>query len=164
MARLVLVHGAFSGAWMWEPVEAALRDAGHDVEAIDLPGSGEDRTPVAAVTLDAYAERICHALEQRPQPAVLVGHSMGGVAISEAAGRCPGRIARLVYVAAFLPAEGQSLLALTQLPEGADDQIQANLVVEGDPPVASLSDEAARDARTCSAPAIARSRRYCSGA
>ena len=42
-----------------------------------------------------------------------------------------------------MPANGQSLLDLTRLPEGADDLIQASIVVEGDPPVATLADEAA---------------------
>jgi pimeloyl-ACP methyl ester carboxylesterase len=115
-----------------------LRTAGHAVEAIDLPGSGADTTPVEEVTLDAYAERICAALAEQPEPAVLVGHSMGGMAITQASGRCPERISRLVYVAAFLPRDGVSLLELTQLPEGDGDQVQANIVVEGEPPVATL--------------------------
>jgi pimeloyl-ACP methyl ester carboxylesterase len=71
---------------------------------------------------------------------------MGGIVITQTAARCPERIALLVYVCAFLPADGQSLLDLTQLPEGADDQIQANLVVEGDPPVARLYPEATKQA------------------
>src|SRR5438045_3086482 len=57
MARLVLVHGAFGGAWVWAPVLDALRAAGHTPEPIDLPGAGEDQTPVAEVTLDAYGVR-----------------------------------------------------------------------------------------------------------
>lgn len=146
MARFVLVHGAFSGAWCWEPVAEELRSRGHTAVAIDLPGSGEDQTPVEEVTLDAYAKRICSALGETDERAVLVGHSMGGVAITQAAGHCPGRIALLVYVAAFMPREGQSLMDLTQLPEGEGDQVQANLVVEGDPPVATLPERARRDA------------------
>jgi hypothetical protein len=51
-----------------------------------------------------------------------------------------------VYLAAFLPADGQSLLDLTRLPEGAGDQVQANLVVDGDPPVATMPPAAARTA------------------
>jgi alpha-beta hydrolase superfamily lysophospholipase len=47
MARFVLVHGAHGGAWCWEPVVGPLADAGHTVEAFDLPGSGDDRTPAA---------------------------------------------------------------------------------------------------------------------
>ena len=77
---------------------------------------------------------------------MLVPNSMGGMVATQAAARCPERVASIVYVAAFLPQDGDSLLALTQLPEGADDQIQANLVVEGDPPVAVLSPEASLDA------------------
>jgi pimeloyl-ACP methyl ester carboxylesterase len=47
-------------------------------------------------------------------------------------------------VAAFMPADGQSLIDLTQLPEGEGDQVQANMVVEGEPPVASLTGDGAR--------------------
>src|SRR5450432_2026748 len=107
MARFVLVHGAFGGAWSWSSITDALESAGHAVRVIDLPGAGEDQTPVADVTLDAYASRICAALAELPDPAILVGHSMGGVAITQAAARCPQRVALLVYVAAFMPGDGQ---------------------------------------------------------
>jgi pimeloyl-ACP methyl ester carboxylesterase len=144
LARFVLVHGAFSGAWVWEPVVGELEAAGHRVETFDLPGSGDDGTPVEEVNLDAYAERIRDVLASHPEPAVLVGHSMGGVAITQAAGLARKRVALLVYVAAFMPQDGQSLIDLTQLPEGEGDQVQANMVVEGEPPVASLEGEGAR--------------------
>src|SRR5689334_21175592 len=98
MARFVLVHGAFHGAWCWESFTGLLEAHGHTVETFDLPGSGDDDTPVADVTLDAYAERICAALQSSEDPAVLVGHSMGGVAVTHAAARCPERIASLIYV------------------------------------------------------------------
>jgi pimeloyl-ACP methyl ester carboxylesterase len=142
MARFVFVHGAFGGAWCWEPVIGPLEAAGHTAEAFDLPGGGEDQTPVANVTLASCAERVCAVLARRPEPAVLVGYSMGGVVVTQTAGNCPERVASLVFVAAFMPADGQSLLDLTRLPEGKDDMIQASLVIEGDPPVAVLSDEA----------------------
>jgi len=145
MARIVLVHGAFSGAWCWEPVLPGLRAAGHTMQTVDLPGSGEDRTPVAGVTLAAYAERVGDALREG-SPAVLVGHSMGGMVITQAAALYPERVAALVYVTAFLPSDGQSLIDLTALPEGADDQVQANLVVAGDPPVATMPAAASRQA------------------
>jgi pimeloyl-ACP methyl ester carboxylesterase len=142
MARFVLVHGAFAGGWIWEPLAQRLEAAGHSVEAPDLPGSGADPTPVAEVTLDAYAARVCEVLGERDEPAVVVANSMGGVVATQAAARCPDGVAALVYVAAFLPQDGDSLLALTQLPEGEGDQVQANMVVEGDPPVARMPDEA----------------------
>lgn len=142
MARFVLVHGAFGGAWCWEPVIGRLEAAGHTVEAFDLPGSGEDETPVADVTLDAYANRACAALAERDELAVLVGYSMGGVVITQAAQHCSERIASLVFVCAFMPSNGQSLLDMTHLPEAAGDQIQENLTIAGDPPVATLSADA----------------------
>ncbi len=141
MARFVLVHGAFGGAWCWEPVTGLLEAAGHTVETFDLPGGGGDETPVAEITLESCAARVCDVLASRPEPAVLVGHSMGGVVITQAAGNCPDRVGSLVFVCAFMPANGQSLLDLAHLPE-SNDLIQANLVIEGDPPVASLPAEA----------------------
>jgi pimeloyl-ACP methyl ester carboxylesterase len=146
MGRYLLVHGAFHGAWCWAPLVEELTAAGHTVDTFDLPGSGDDPTPVAEVTLDAYAARICEALADQPEPAVLVGHSMAGVAITQAAAQCPERIARLVYLAAFLPGDGQSLVDLAQLPEGAGDMVQENMVVEGEPPVATMPAAAAREA------------------
>lgn len=142
MARFVLVHGAFGGAWTWGPVIEPLRALGHTVDAIDLPGAGDDVTPVEDVTLARYAETVVAAIAARPDPAVLVGYSMGGVAVTQAAANAPDLVTALVFVAAFMPANGQSLVDLTKLPEGAGDMIQANLIVEGDPPVGRLSDEA----------------------
>jgi pimeloyl-ACP methyl ester carboxylesterase len=146
MARFVFVHGAFGGAWSWDPIVGPLEAAGHTVETLDLPGGGDDPTPASGVTLASCAERVCSQLLERAEPAVLVGHSMGGVIITQAASNCPERVAALIYVTAFMPANGQSLLELTQLPEGKDDQIQANIVIEGEPPVATLSLEAAIEA------------------
>lgn len=142
MARFVLVHGAFGGAWSWEPVVRPLEAAGHTVQTLDLPGGGDDRTPVEEITLESCAARVCEVLASRPEPAVLVGYSMGGAVATQAAGLCPDRVASLIFVAAFMPGDGQSLLDLTGLPEGADDMIQANIVVEGEPPLATLSAEA----------------------
>jgi pimeloyl-ACP methyl ester carboxylesterase len=62
--------------------------------------------------------------------------------ITQAAARTPEQVVQLVYLAAFLPGDGQSLLELTHYPEAAGDQVQANLVIEGDPPVATLPPEA----------------------
>ncbi|MGO9499920.1 MAG: alpha/beta fold hydrolase [Solirubrobacteraceae bacterium] len=147
MARIVLVHGAFGRAACWDRVAPGLRAAGHTVEAIDLPGQGDDPTPVEEATLDRYADRVCETLAGGP-PAVLVGHSMGGMVITQAAARCPSLVTRLVYVAAFLPWDGMSLIDMTHLPEAAGDSVQANLVVEGDPPVARMPPEPGREALT----------------
>jgi pimeloyl-ACP methyl ester carboxylesterase len=143
MARMVLVHGRSDDS---QPVRvaAAPRRGSYASSRAD-PGSGDDPTPVADLTLDRYAERVCEVLAEGP-PAVLVGHSMGGIVITQAAARRPDRVERLVYVAAFIPHDGQSLIDITRLPEAAGDQVQANLVVEGDPPVATMAPEAVREA------------------
>src|SRR5258707_11210031 len=60
--------------------------------------------------------------------------------------RCPQRVAALVYVAAFLPKDGQSLLDLTKLPEGDGEPVLANVVVEGEPPAAVMPAAASRHA------------------
>ena len=142
MTRIVLVHGAFGGAWCWSRVVDPLERAGHTVEALDLPGGGDDRTPVEEITLEACAERVCDVLGAKPEPALLVGHSMGGVVITQAASDRPDRVEQLAFVCAFMPANGQSLLDLTRLPEGEADMIQANSTIEGDPPVVTLPPEA----------------------
>jgi pimeloyl-ACP methyl ester carboxylesterase len=144
MARFVLVHGAWHGAWCWDGVAADLRAAGHEVDAIDLPGHGEDATPADEVTLDRYAQRVAAALDAGEGPAVLVGHSMGGIAITQAAELRPDRIALLVYVCAFLPRDGESLQILAELPENAGDIVMPNAVIE--PPVAIMPPDAARAA------------------
>jgi pimeloyl-ACP methyl ester carboxylesterase len=96
-------------------------------------------------------------LEQFDEPVVLTGHSMGGMAITQAASQSPERVLGLVYVAAFLPQPGQALIDITHLPEAAGDSVQANLVVSGDPPVAEMPPEAAPEAlyHCCTAEQVA---------
>jgi pimeloyl-ACP methyl ester carboxylesterase len=144
MARFVLVHGGFSGAWIWLPLIDSLKAAGHLVEAFDLPGTGGDHTSASEVSLDSYAGRVCEVLAANSEPAIVVGHSMGGIVATQGAARCPERVAALVYVAAFLPKDGQSLVDLTKLPEGDGEQVLANVVVEGEPPVAVMPAAASR--------------------
>ena len=135
--RFVLVHGAFVGGWIWGPLAERLEELGHSSVAPDLPGAGDDPTPPKEVTLGAYADRICDLLDADGE-SILVANSMGGMVISEAAARRPEGVKRLVYVAAFLPGDGQSLVDLTSLPEGADDLVQQTVIVSGDPPVGTL--------------------------
>ena len=109
MAEFLLVHGSCHGAWCWRDVIPALAARGHRATAIDLPAHGEDRTPVAKVTLDLYADRVVAALGATEEPAILVGHSAGGATITAAAEKAPERIARLVYLCAYALKDGESL-------------------------------------------------------
>lgn len=110
MARFVLVHGAWHGAWCWDELIPVLEALGHTVHAIDLPGGGSDPAPDNAVTLDAWAQRVVEAVEAQGGPVWLVGHSMGGGAITQAAELVSDRLAGLVYVSAVLPKPGETLM------------------------------------------------------
>jgi pimeloyl-ACP methyl ester carboxylesterase len=110
---IVLVHGAWMGAAAWDRVAADLRARGLQVTAVELPGHGRDTTPPEALSLAGYIDAVVAALPATGR-AVLVGHSMAGMVISGAAEKAPERIARLVYVAAYLPKDGQSLYQLAQ--------------------------------------------------
>jgi pimeloyl-ACP methyl ester carboxylesterase len=128
MATFVLVHGAWHGGWCWRKIVPLLESAGHRVDALDLPGHGENPAPVSEMTLDANARLVADRVEAAGEPVVLVGHSMGGISITQAAELVPERIATLVYVTAFLPGDGQSLV---QLADGDPSAlVQPNLVVD----------------------------------
>lgn len=77
MARFVLVHGGFSGAWIWLPLMDRLKADGHVVEAFDLPGMGNDNTSASEVSLDNYAGRVCEVLAASSEPGIVVGRSNG---------------------------------------------------------------------------------------
>src|SRR5581483_4590745 len=77
------------------------------------------------MTLAAYGREVASAVEAAGDDVVLVGHSMGGMAITQAAEHVPERLAALVYVCAFLPAGGQSLLQLAD--NDPDAQVLPNL-------------------------------------
>lgn len=89
-----------------------VREKGHKVVAIDLPGQGQDQTPMTEVTLQGYTDRVCQVIDEQEEQVILVGHSMGGLSITQAAEQRPDRIETLVYVTAYLPQNGESLFAL----------------------------------------------------
>src|ERR1700728_1095183 len=109
MATFLLGHRAWHAGWCWHRVVGLLESKGHTAVAPDLPGHGSDKTPTARVTLKSYTDRICEIAGGQSEPVILVGHSMGGVAITQAAEDCPEKIRALVYMCAFLPRNGDSL-------------------------------------------------------
>jgi pimeloyl-ACP methyl ester carboxylesterase len=106
---VVLVHGAWHGAWCFAGLQHALDDLGVPSYAIDLPGHGASTEPLTDLYGDA--DHVAAVLRQIGVPAVLVGHSYGGVVITEAAGRHPD-IAHLVYLTAFALEPGESVMSL----------------------------------------------------
>jgi pimeloyl-ACP methyl ester carboxylesterase len=131
MATYVLVHGAWHGAWEWEQVTPLLEAAGHRVVAVDLPRS----------TLEANVAMIRAAVESADEPVILAGRSAGGLWITQTAEEVPERIAKLVYVAAFLPGDGQALRDLA-----SGDLVQSNLIVDEDAGTAMVDPAVQREA------------------
>ena len=130
MSTFVLIHGAWHGAWCWHKVTPLLQNHGHTVHTPDLPALGMDRTPLQSISLQSYADRVCETLNACSEPVYLVGHSMGGLAITQAAEAMPQKIKMLVYLTAFLLPSGQTLLAKAQADPEA--KVLPNLVFAPD--------------------------------
>lgn len=108
----VLVHGAWQGAWVWQSVKTQLEKNGQNVITVELPAHGDDTTSPLNTSIDIYRDLVITAIGKSAAPVILVGHSMGGMVVSAVAEKIPAQIEKLVYVGAFLPANGQSLLDL----------------------------------------------------
>ena len=110
--HVVLVHGAWHGAWCWAALQAELERRGIASLAVDLPGHGASTEPFTDLHGDAAAVvDVLRQLSARGvDDPVLVGHSYGGAVITEAAGR-HDKVHHLVYVAAFALDKGESVIS-----------------------------------------------------
>jgi pimeloyl-ACP methyl ester carboxylesterase len=110
MASFVLVHGAWGGGWYWRDVARPLRAAGHEVFAPTLTGLGERaHLGRASIDLDTHVRDVVQLLEYEDlRDVVLVGHSLAGMVITGVSNEVPRRLARLVFLDADLPRDGQS--------------------------------------------------------
>jgi pimeloyl-ACP methyl ester carboxylesterase len=114
MAIFVLVHGAWAGSVVWRQLALRLRKAGHEVYAPTLTGIGARRHLLSReINLDTHIQDVIGVIEDEDlSDIVLVGHSYGGQVISGVADRVPEKVASLVYLDAFVPENGQSLVSL----------------------------------------------------
>lgn len=135
--RFVLIHGAWCRGLHWGRVPALLRQMGHEVLAPDLPETAPATGAPGDVSLTDYADAV---LDHCAQGDILVGHSMGGMAISAAAARQPLLFAHLIYVTAFLPVDGQSLLDIKK----TDGRSLVDAVRDGAPGTTQLIGERAK--------------------
>lgn len=112
---VVLIHGAWHGAWSWAPLQTRLDARGIPSIAIDLPGHGA--SALAGGDLHGDAQHVVDVLTRLDRPVVLVGHSYGGAVITEAAVGSP-HVSHLVYLAAFALDAGESVMsALRSFPQ-----------------------------------------------
>ena len=96
-----------------------LKALGHEAEAIDLPGRSASFPLGWKITIEDHIKAIVSAASKYKDPVTLVGHSMGGIMISAAAEKQPELFKRLVYLCAFLPKDGDSLMSLSQKDKGS---------------------------------------------
>jgi pimeloyl-ACP methyl ester carboxylesterase len=106
---IALVHGAFCDSHSWDAVAGALKADGYKVININLPGRPSAEGSLKDATLDGYRQTVLAALKDEKAPVVLVGHSFAGITISNVGEAAPEKIKTLVYVAALLPKDGDSL-------------------------------------------------------
>jgi pimeloyl-ACP methyl ester carboxylesterase len=144
MANFLLIHGAMHGGWCWERIVPLLESHGHTVIAPDLPGLGADATPAAQVTLPAWGRFVAELLQSLPGKTILAGHSLGGMAISQAAEVAPERISALVYVTALLPRSGVSAFDLTRGEDVPDRASRLQLLTSPDGQYVTAEPENAR--------------------
>lgn len=131
---IVLVHGAWHGAWCWAALQNELDRRGIASLAVDLPGHGASVLPLG--DLHGDADHVVDVVTALARPVVLVGHSYGGAVITEAAARLArisgSRVEHLVYLAAFCLDEGESVMDVARHESGGSVDLGAAMVpIEG---------------------------------
>lgn len=130
MAVFVLVHGAWHGGWCWEKLVPILEARGHRAIAPDLAGMGDDHRSIDGDVLARWADDIAALCSTQGEPVILVGHSRGGIVISEVAERVPDHIRLLVYLTAFMLPSGESLVTGREWVEGGPDLSQVLMAID----------------------------------
>ncbi|NJM46215.1 MAG: alpha/beta fold hydrolase [Alkalinema sp. RU_4_3] len=142
MSTYILIHGAWHSSWCWHKVQSLLEQQGHRVLTPTLPGHGDDRTPIAEISLQAYTDTIGKLLTILSEPAILVGHSMGGIVLSQVAEQWPDKVKLLVYLSAYL-LSGQSILDVSS--EAPDSLVPPNLIIHQEQGICEIKPESIRE-------------------
>jgi pimeloyl-ACP methyl ester carboxylesterase len=111
----VLVHGAWHPEESWDLVKQELTSRGHQVITMQLPGLGHDNTLPSEVTFADHVQVVKDAINSATGKVILVGHSYGGFVVSQAAEELSSKIEKVVFLSAFMPVNGESLLDLGPL-------------------------------------------------
>ena len=139
---MVLLHGAFQdGQSTWKKVRPELESRGYKVVVVNLPGRDGDRADPKSLTTAVDRDTVLPAIGAEALPVVLVGHSFGGITISNVAEAAPHRIKALVYLSACLPKDGESLMTLAQTDRDSYLGKPGNLVLTPDYSVASIKED-----------------------
>lgn len=107
--KIILIPGLWLDETSWHSVAPALRDAGHRVQALTLPGVGGSGADTAAIGIDDWVDAAVAAVDADDDTVVVVGHSGGGNVAWAVADRRPDRVARVVLVDTVPPFPGGSI-------------------------------------------------------
>ena len=120
MSTFVLVHGAWQTAGTWDLLVPLLEKQGHEVVTPALSGLGANQSQLTPdITLLQHVEDVSLACSKLLNKVVLVGHSYAGMIISGVVETNPAQVQRLVYIDAFIPEDGQSVMDLVPAETGA---------------------------------------------
>ena len=138
---IVLLHGAFQDSSCWKKVKLVLEQRGYKTLTPELPGRNGDGIDPKSLNLETYRDVVLKIISSETNPVVLVGHSFGGITISAVAEANPEKIKALVYLSAYLPKDGQSLMSLASTDKDSHLAKPGNLVLSADYSVASIKEE-----------------------
>ena len=148
----VLVPGAWQGGWAWQPVARRLREAGYTAVTITLPGLADGDERAGLRLSDAIDHVVAEVSRRDLSEVVLVGHSWGGYVITGAAHRLAGRLAKVIYYNAVVPARGTAMVdenaeyaALTRAAIEASPDGTISVIREQVPMLVPDADEQAQD-------------------
>jgi len=146
---IVIVHGAWSSAKDWHHVAGYLTSEGNNLITVNLPGHGNDETPISDISLQLYVYEVLKVIGDQTN-IILVGHSFRGIVVSEVAELIAPQIKKLIYISAFVPQNGDSLLSLAH--KDAESQVGKNLIIDEKAGVAGIAKEAITDVFLADAP------------
>lgn len=142
---ILLVHGSFHNAECWDHLAPHLEECGLEVHAITLGGHRGNPRPAAEVNMQTYGQDVIDCAMRLSAPPLLIGHSMGGLVISQAAERQPDLFSAMIYLAAFVPTPGRvSAMDLAPISEGMMVALAGELRTNPSE-VVSFPKDAARD-------------------
>ena len=139
MKSYLLVHGAWHGAWAWEETQRSLEARGHHVITIDLPGHGSDTTPISEISFRGYVDAVKARLSTKSGQHILVGHSLGGAAVSQAAEEMAQAVEAVVLVSGFVLRPNESTLDVMK--DDAASDFLSKLIFSADQSSATVSAE-----------------------
>lgn len=145
---VLLIPGAWMGAWIWDPTVSRLRSRGIDADSLTLAGleSGASASRIAEIRLADHVEQVTdHLVCRVGRPAVLVGHSYSGMVAAQVADCGGDRIVTSIHFDSFLPAHGRSLIDDWGPDDAARAQERTDILDAhyqwAPPPAAALSGE-----------------------